>query len=59
MFKLGSSVFSVAIRPALLIACLPFLTGLPAVILLAQETPVLRKNQKSARNCDVTMSHRP
>ena len=50
MFKLGSSVFSVAIRPALLIACLPFLTGLRAVILLAQETPLQTEEQRQARD---------
>lgn len=49
MFKLGSSVFSAAIRTGLLIACLPFPSGLPAVRLLAQEAPPQTEQQRQAR----------
>jgi tetratricopeptide (TPR) repeat protein len=49
MFKLGSSVFSAATRTGLLIACLPFPSGLPAVRLLAQEAPPQTEEQRLAR----------
>ena len=49
MFKLGSSVSSAAIRTGLLIACLPFPSGRPAVSLLAQEAPPQTEEQRLAR----------